>query len=217
MALSLTSRRSNSRIQPPAGCATETSVVLPLVLRIPALFHDGWGKRFLDMALRDNVPVSAVEELLLHVVVQAGARWAWWMLVVEDELRCVVMPRLQEAHHLAGIDPVLGIRWFSKHRRLDAARDHFGLEVGSGANLGDRQICRVAERIDTLDVLDLQGVTVRWDPPLRIAQPRILDHARALMRRDHDQQVIGQLLALQRADHLALGIRGLGIEEDGRL
>ena len=75
------------------------------------------------------------------------------MFVVEDQLCRVVMPRLQEAHHLAGVEPMLRIRLFSKHRSFDAARDYLRLEMRRRATLGDWQISRVAERIDALDVL----------------------------------------------------------------
>ncbi len=33
-----------------------------------------------------EMPVGSIEELLLHVVVQAGPWWMWRVLIVEDEL-----------------------------------------------------------------------------------------------------------------------------------
>src|SRR5579872_6999883 len=48
------------------------------VFSVPTLFT---VVVYLDQALRHNVPVGAVEELLLHVVVQAGPRRARRVLV----------------------------------------------------------------------------------------------------------------------------------------
>ncbi len=47
-----------------------------------------------DQSLWHQVPVGPIEELLLHVIVQAGPWWAWWVLIVEDELGRFVLPRL---------------------------------------------------------------------------------------------------------------------------
>src|SRR6266487_1218227 len=50
-------------------------------------------KRSLDQSLGNDVPVCPVEELFLHVVVQARPWWMWWMLIVEDELGCSTLSR----------------------------------------------------------------------------------------------------------------------------
>lgn len=61
------------------------------------------GQKSLHQPLWDDVPVGTVEELFLHMVVQAWARRIWWVLVIKDQLRCLVVSRLQEAHYLACI------------------------------------------------------------------------------------------------------------------
>ena len=51
-------------------------------------------KRPLDQSLGHDVPVRTVEELLLHVVVQAGTWWMRRVLIVEDELGGPALPCL---------------------------------------------------------------------------------------------------------------------------
>ena len=47
-----------------------------------------------DQSLRHKVPVRPIEELFLHMIVQARMRWMWRVLVVEDELGRFVLSRL---------------------------------------------------------------------------------------------------------------------------
>src|SRR6266568_5105965 len=86
-------------------------------------------RRVSDQSLRHNMPVRPVEELLLHMVIEAGPWWARWMFIVEDELRRLVLSRLQEAHHLAiiGCLPIPG--FLTMYLCNETVGDHFRLEV----------------------------------------------------------------------------------------
>src|SRR5947208_16853076 len=59
------------------------------------------GRRVSHQPLRHNMPVGPVEELLLHMVVQAGPWRMWRVFLGEDELGRFVLPRAQAAHRLA--------------------------------------------------------------------------------------------------------------------
>ena len=87
------------------------------------------SKTLSNQPLRHDMPVGAVEKLLLHVVVQAGPRRARWMLVVEDQLRRLVVPRLQEAHHLAIVHAFILLGHFAVNGGQNASGDDLGLEV----------------------------------------------------------------------------------------
>src|SRR5690242_13397089 len=64
----------------------------------------------LHQALGHDVPVGAVEEVLLHVV-EAARPWRMgWVLIVEDELRRLAAACLEEAHHLAVVRGMLRVR-----------------------------------------------------------------------------------------------------------
>ena len=39
-----------------------------------------------DQSLRHEMPVGTIEELFLHMIVQARMWWMRWVLVVEDKL-----------------------------------------------------------------------------------------------------------------------------------
>src|SRR5690348_18288725 len=93
------------------------------------------------------MPVGAVEELLLHMVVAAGSGRLRWVFVVEDQLRRPAIARLQEAHHLTIIER-LSVRWgLAANLGEDARRHHFGLEVCRRAALGYRQVGGIAQRV----------------------------------------------------------------------
>jgi hypothetical protein len=47
-----------------------------------------------NQSLRYEMPVCPIEELFLHMIVQAGMRWMWRVLIVEDELGRFVLSRL---------------------------------------------------------------------------------------------------------------------------
>ncbi len=64
---------------------------------------------------------------------------------------------------------------------------------------------------------DTQRIAIRRNPAVTVAQARIHDHLLAPMRWREHQQIIGQLFAFERTDHLALRINRLGIEESVHL
>ena len=39
-----------------------------------------------DQSLWHDMPVGSIEKLFLHVIVQAGMWWMWWVLIVKDKL-----------------------------------------------------------------------------------------------------------------------------------
>src|SRR6266581_7834398 len=82
-----------------------------------------------NQPLRHNMPVGAVEKLLLHVVVQAGPWRARRVLVVEDQLGRLVVPRLQEAHDLPIVSGFITLGLLTPNGGEDASRDYLGLEV----------------------------------------------------------------------------------------
>src|SRR6266699_2176543 len=90
-----------------------------------------------DQPLWHDVPVRPVEELLLHMVVPAGPWRARRVLVVEDQLRRLVVPRLQEAHHLAIVGGFILLRLLAVNGGEYTGSDDLGLEVRGRAALGD--------------------------------------------------------------------------------
>src|SRR5712692_11002847 len=94
-------------------------------------------RRVSDQSLRHKMPVRPVEELLLHMVIPARPWWAWRVFIVEHELGCFVLPRLQEAHHLAIIGCFPIARLFTPYFRDQTMGHHLCLKVGRRAALGD--------------------------------------------------------------------------------
>src|SRR6266849_6317694 len=162
-----------------------------------------------------DVPVSPVEQLFLHVIVQAWTRRAGWVLIVEDQLRRLVIPGLQEAHHLTIVDCFSFVRLLTAQCGDQASGYHLRLKVSCRAALGDRQISGIADRIDVSLPLDFQGVAIRGYPSLRIAKSRLFNDFCATMRWYQYQEIILNLLTLQRTDHFSLRIHRFSIEEGG--
>src|SRR6266567_5165931 len=79
-----------------------------------------------DQPLWHDVPIRPVEELLLHVVIEA---WPWRtrrVLVVEDQLGRLVVPRLQEAHHLAIVGGLALLRFLTPNGGQNTGSDDLG-------------------------------------------------------------------------------------------
>src|SRR6266567_7700539 len=95
------------------------------------------GRRVSHQPLRHKMPVSPVEELLLHMIVQAGAWRMWRVFIVEHELGRFVLPRLQEAHHLTIIGCFPIARLFTPYFRNQTMGHHLCLNVRRRAALGD--------------------------------------------------------------------------------
>ncbi len=75
------------------------------------------------------MPVRPVEELLLHMIVQAGSRGMGRMLIVEDQLGCPVLARLQEAHDLPIVSCLPVARLLATDFRDKPVGYHFRLKV----------------------------------------------------------------------------------------
>src|SRR3989442_1282149 len=79
-------------------------------------------------SLRHKVPVCSIEQLLLHMIIQA---WSWWvrrMLIVEDQLGRFVVPRLQEAHNLSIVGRFIAMWLFIVYSGNQASRYHLRFE-----------------------------------------------------------------------------------------
>ena len=101
---------------------------------------------------------------------------------------------------------------------LDRRGDPLGhdgrLEMGGGAGLRERQVRRVAERVDVVVAGDLERVPVGRQPATgRRREPGIDQELLALVRRHEDEQVVAELLAFEAQDDLALRVDGLDVEE----
>src|SRR5215471_15723848 len=111
------------------------------------------------------MPVGPVKELLLHMVIQIRLWWAWRMFIVEDELGCFVVSRLQEAHHLSIVGSLSIVWLFTMDLRYQTIGHHFCLKVGCRAALGDRQVRCIPQCIDVRYAFHFQGSTIRRQPP----------------------------------------------------
>ncbi len=136
------------------------------------------------------------------------------MLVVELEQRALAIADLEEAHHLAEVVATLVVHFPA----LDGSHDPLGhdrrLEVSGRAGLRQRQIGRVAQGVHVRPPADLQGGAIGRQPSAGCRrQARIDEELLALVRRHEDEQVVGELLALEALDDVALGIDGLDVEE----
>src|SRR6185312_17098416 len=116
------------------------------------------------------MPIGAVEELLLHVVIQAGPWRTGWMLVVEDQLGRLVVPRLQEAHDLPIVGSFVMLWLLAMYGGQNTRSDDLRLEVRRRAALGDGQVGRVTQRVDMRLPLHLQRGAIGRDPALGISQ-----------------------------------------------
>ena len=136
------------------------------------------------------------------------------MVVVEPEQRALAVADLEEAHHLALVVGVLAGRGAALDRGGDPLGHDGRLEVRRRAGLRERQVGRVAEREDVRPAAHLEGVAIGRQPAAgRRREPGVDQELLALVRRHEDEQVVGQLLALEALDDLALGIDRLDVEE----
>ena len=78
------------------------------------------------------------------------------VLVVELEERALPVPDLEEAHDLAEVVALAMVDLAPLDRGDDPLGDDGCLEVGRRAGLGQRQVCRIAERKDVRATTDLE-------------------------------------------------------------
>ena len=153
-----------------------------------------------DAALRDGVPVRLVEHELAEVPEPVRARRPGRMVVVEVEQRALAVADLEEAHHLARVAGLLAPPAPGPGPRPRRARPRRCLEVGGRAGLRERQVGGVAKRVDVRRDRPTSSVCGRSAAsPGAGREAGVDEDLGALVRRHQDQQVVGQLLALEAA------------------
>ena len=112
------------------------------------------------------------KEELADVPEAAGLGRLGRVLVVEAQQCALAVADLEEAHDLARVDAVLGVRRPVLDAGGDALGDDGRLEMGGGAGLRERQVRGVAQGPHVLPAADVERLGVRGQPAARRGRDR---------------------------------------------